>query len=62
MSFANSKSVHISSPPIPSGNQGADDFVVALGNQKRGRGIASQAFNVIEVVLRRGVPAPLLSP
>jgi hypothetical protein len=43
-------------------DQGTDDFAVSLGNQKRGRRVVDQAFNIIEAVGRRGVLAPLLGP
>ena len=62
MPIANSKPVHVPSPPIPAGNQSADDLPVALGDQKGGRGAGDQALDVIWAVRRACVLTPRLSP
>jgi hypothetical protein len=63
ISLANSKAIHVSSPPIPAGNQSADNLTIALGNQKGGWGtIGSQVLDAIQAVRRTCVLAPYLGP
>jgi hypothetical protein len=50
VSFVNGESIHVASPPVPAGNQGPDNLIAALGNQKGRGGIRDQAFDVGEMV------------
>jgi hypothetical protein len=47
MPLANSEPIHVPSPPIPAGNQSADDLTTALGDQKGGRRAGGQALDVV---------------
>lgn len=62
MPFANSEPIHVPSPPIPASNESTDNLIVALSNQKSGRGIRNQALDIIQAVRRSCVLAPRLSP
>jgi hypothetical protein len=62
MPFVNGEPVHVPPPPIPAGDQSADDLTVALGDQKGGRGAGDQALDVPETVRRARVLAPRLGP
>jgi len=62
MPFVNSEPVHVPSPPVPTGNQGTNNLIAALGDQKGGRGICDQALDIVEMVCRGRVRAPLLRP
>jgi hypothetical protein len=46
MPFMNGEPIHVPSPPIPAGNQSADDLITALSDQKGGRGAGNQALDV----------------
>jgi hypothetical protein len=60
--LAHSEPVHVPSPPIPAGNQGADYLIAAHGNQKGSRGCIDQALDVSEAVGSARVLTSLLSP
>ena len=62
MPFANGEPIHVSSPSVPASNQGADNLIAALSNQKSRRGISDQALDVIQAIGRSCVLAPRLSP
>lgn len=62
VTLSNGEAVHVSSPSIPGGDQGAGDLVAALGDEEGGRGILDQAFDVIQAVRRAGVIAARLGP
>lgn len=62
MPFADGEPVHVAPPPVPAGDQGADDLTVALSHQKGGRRVLDQALDVIQAVGRRCVLAPGLGP
>jgi hypothetical protein len=50
MSFANGKPVHVPSPSVPGGDQGADDLSVSLGHQEGSRRIGNEELDIVEVV------------
>lgn len=62
MPFPNSEPVHISSPPVPAGNQSTDNLLAALSNQKGGRGISNQALDIIEAIGGPRMLTPPLGP
>lgn len=62
MPLANGEPVHVPAPSIPGGNQGTDELVVALGDQKGGRGVGDQALDVVQTVRRARVLASGLRP
>jgi hypothetical protein len=62
MSFTNSKPIQVASPPVPTGDQGADDLAVARGNQQSSRRIGDQVLDVLAAVDRGCMPTPRLSP
>lgn len=62
MPFANGEPIHVPPPPVPAGDQGANDLTAALGDEKSGRGIRDQPLDVIEAVGRSCVLTPRLGP
>lgn len=50
MPVANGKSIHVSSPPVPGSDQGADYLPVPLGYQEGSRALGDQTLDVINAV------------
>lgn len=63
MPSADGEPVQVPPPPIPAGNQGANNLAVALGDQEGSwRVEGDQALDVIQAVRRACVLAPRLGP
>jgi hypothetical protein len=62
ISVADGESVHVPSPAIPSGNQGADYLPVPLSDQEGSGRLGDQALDVIEAVGRARVLTASLRP
>jgi hypothetical protein len=54
--------VHVAAPPIPRGDQGTDNFIVANGDQESGWRIFDEPLNIIKPIGRARVLTPLLRP
>jgi len=59
---ANGETVYVPSPPVPAGDQSADDLLTALGDKESRRGIGDQVLDVLRPVGGGRVPASRLSP
>jgi hypothetical protein len=62
MPIANGKPIHVASPAVPGGDQGAEDLPVPFGDQENGRGPRDQALDVIESVGRTCMLASSMRP
>lgn len=63
MFVTNCKPVHVPSPPVPGGDQSADDFAVLLGHQEGRRRLGSdELHDIIEAIGRARMLAPGLRP
>jgi hypothetical protein len=50
MPIADGESIQVPSPPVPGGDQGADDLPVSLGYEESGRGFIDQSLDVIKTI------------
>ncbi len=62
ISIADGEPVHVPSPPVPCGDQGADDLPISLGNKESGRGVIDQSLDVIKTIRRTCMLAAGLCP
>jgi hypothetical protein len=63
MLVTNCKPVHVPSPPVPGGDQSADDLAVLLGHQEGGRRLwTDELHDIIEAIGSTRMLAPSLRP
>lgn len=62
MSIADGEPIHVPSPPVPGGDQGADDLPVSLGYEESSRGFINQSLDFIKPIRRTCVLTAALCP
>jgi hypothetical protein len=62
MPLTHSQPIHVPSPSVPCGDQGADDLPVSLGYQESGGRIRDETLNVFQATDSAGVFTSSLLP